>query len=97
MYNPRIEIIATNHENCHFLENNVLTAIAKLGINAQVNCITDAEEANRRRLGYTPALVINGRVVGQGKTISSRQIQLFLLEAGGVIKNDRANRSGLRN
>lgn len=76
----QIEIIGTSNENCHFLENNVLTAIAKLGITAQVNCITDIEEA-KRRLGCTPALVINGRVISQGNNVSSRQIQAVLREA----------------
>lgn len=76
-----IEIIGSSNENCHFLENNVLTASAKLGIAVHINCITDTEEVKRRRLGCTPALVINGRVISQGYNISSRQIQIILREA----------------
>jgi D-alanyl-D-alanine carboxypeptidase len=77
----QIEIIGNSNENCRFLENNVLTAIAKLGITAQVNCLTDVEEVKRRRLGCTPALVVNGRVISQGNNVSSRQIQAILQEA----------------
>ncbi len=81
MDTPHIEIIGNSNENCHFLENNVLTAIAKLGIAANVNCITDPEEVQRRRLGGTPALVINGKVISQGNNVSSRQIQAILQES----------------
>ncbi len=84
MSTVHIEIIGNSNENCHALEDNVLTAIAKLGIAAQVNCITDAEEAKRRRLGCTPALVINGRVISQGTNVSSRRIQVILQEATHV-------------
>lgn len=80
MHTFDIEIIGTHHENCHFLEDNVLTAIAKLGITAQVNCIADIEEVKRRRLRSTPALVIDGKVVSQGRQVSSKKIQSFLLE-----------------
>jgi len=77
----QIEIICTSHDNCHFLENNVLTAVAKLGIIAHVSCITDAEEAQRRQLNCTPVLMIDGQVVSQGKSLSSRRVQAFLVEA----------------
>ncbi|QZZ20693.1 thioredoxin family protein [Leptothermofonsia sichuanensis E412] len=79
-----IEIIGNSNEDCRFLENNVLTAMVKLGITAHVNCIADAEEVKRRRLGCTPVLTINGRVVSQGQNISSRHIQTFLREATDV-------------
>lgn len=80
MHTFDIEIIGTYNENCHFMEDNVLTAIAKLGINAKVNCIADIEEVKRRRLRCTPALVIDGRIVSQGRQVSSKKIQSFLRE-----------------
>ena len=47
MHTFDIEIIGTHNENCHFLEDNVLKAIAKLGFTAKVNCIEDIEEVKR--------------------------------------------------
>jgi Thioredoxin domain len=76
-----VEIIGRENEICHFLQSNVLTAIAKLSIAAQVKCITDNDEIKRRGLDCTPALIINGRVVGQGQNISSRKIQTLLWQA----------------
>ncbi|MBW4622338.1 MAG: thioredoxin family protein [Cyanosarcina radialis HA8281-LM2] len=81
MNSLHIEIIGNSNENCHLLENNVLTAIAKLGITAKVDCLMDVEQAKRRRLGRPPVLVINGRVASQGQTISSKQIEILLQEA----------------
>ena len=49
MHTFDIEIIGTYNENCHFMEDNVLTAIAKLGLTAKVNCIADIEEVKRRK------------------------------------------------
>lgn len=81
MHTLQIKIISTSIENCHFLENNVLTAIAKLGIAAQVNCIADEAAVQQWRLNCTPGLVVNGQLMSQGQNISSRQIQILLLEA----------------
>ena len=84
----QIEIISTNIENCRFLENNVLTAIAKLGIAAQVNCIADEAAVQQWRLNCTPGLVVNGQLVSQGQNISSRQIQILLLAATHAAPED---------
>ncbi|GAB4197156.1 MAG: hypothetical protein Fur006_45420 [Coleofasciculaceae cyanobacterium] len=73
-----IEIIGKDCKNHWLLDNNVFTAIAKLGITARVIHITDPTEVYKRGIIRTPALAINGEVVSQGQIISSRQIQLLL-------------------
>jgi predicted thioredoxin/glutaredoxin len=73
-----IEIIGKDCKNHWLLDNNVFTAIAKLGITARVIHITDSTEIYRRGIIHTPALVINGEVVCQGQIISSKRIQQLL-------------------
>jgi hypothetical protein len=78
-----IEIIGLNTESRRLLENNVCTAVAKLGVPAKVNCNSDLGEINRRRLKCTPALIVNGQIISQGKILASKQIQSLLLESIG--------------
>ncbi|KOP24340.1 hypothetical protein AMR41_21675 [Hapalosiphon sp. MRB220] len=73
-----IDIIATNNGDLKILENHTCIAINKLRLTARVTCIFDSDEIQRLKLISTPALLINGEVVSQGKMISSKQIQSIL-------------------
>ncbi|MFP4120083.1 MTH895/ArsE family thioredoxin-like protein [Coleofasciculus sp.] len=73
-----VEILGTGCKKCHQLEENARSAIASLGIAAEVVPITDPVEIAKRRVMSTPALAVNGKVVSKGKVISPEQIKPLL-------------------
>ncbi|HEY9833600.1 MAG TPA: thioredoxin family protein [Stenomitos sp.] len=77
--NPiKVEVLGSGCKKCQQLEENVQSAIASLGIEAEVRHITDPIEIAKRGVMSTPALAINGKVVSKGRVISPEQIQPLL-------------------
>lgn len=73
-----IKILGTGCPRCEALESNVLSALAELGIAADVEHVRDiAQIANYGVLG-TPALVVNGKVRSVGKALSKDQVLSLL-------------------
>lgn len=73
----KIEILGTGCKKCQQLETNAKEAVANLKLTAEVLHITDPVEIAMRGVMSTPAIAINGKVVGKG-AISSAQIQPLL-------------------
>jgi small redox-active disulfide protein 2 len=74
----KVEILGTGCKKCHQLEANAKEAIAALDLEAEVLHITNTMEIVSRGVMKTPALVVNGKVVSQGKVIEPAQIQPLL-------------------
>lgn len=73
-----VEILGTGCKKCHQLEENVKEAIASLNIEAVVLHIKDPMKIAERGVMSTPALVVNGKVVSQGKVATPEQIKPYL-------------------
>lgn len=77
--NPlKVEILGTGCKKCQQLEANAKAAIATLNLAAEVLHSTDSIEIARRGVLSTPAFMVNSRVIGKGKVMSSEEIQAFL-------------------
>lgn len=77
--NPiKVEVLGTGCKKCQQLEGNARDAIATLNVEAEVLHITDPVEIAKRGIMSTPALIINGKVVGKGKVMTSEEIQPLL-------------------
>ncbi|GAB4226587.1 MAG: thioredoxin family protein [Stanieria sp.] len=74
----KLEILGTGCKKCHQLEANAKEAIASVGEVAQVHHITDTMEIVKRGVMKTPALVIEGKVVSQGKVLTPEEIKPLL-------------------
>ncbi|SKB13986.1 conserved hypothetical protein [Planktothrix sp. PCC 11201] len=74
----KVEILGTGCKKCQQLEANAKEAITTLNLDAELLHITDPIEIAKHHVMSTPALAINGKVVTQGKVISSDQIQSLL-------------------
>ena len=74
----KVEIMGSGCQKCRQLEENARSAIASLGIEAEVQHITDQIEIAKRGVMSTPALAVNGKIVSKGKVISPEQIQPLL-------------------
>ncbi len=73
----KIEILGTGCKKCQQLEANAKEAVANLHLTAEILHITDPIEISMRGVMSTPAIAVNGKVVGKG-LISAEQIQPLL-------------------
>lgn len=77
--NPiKVEVLGTGCKKCQQLEANARDAIATLNLEAEILHITDPVEIAMRGVMSTPALTVNGKVVGKGKVMTSEEIQPLL-------------------
>jgi len=63
----KIEVLGPGCANCRKLEQDVNTALAELGIEAEVTKVTDLNKISSFGVLMTPGLVINGKVYSSGK------------------------------
>jgi len=73
-----VEVLGTGCKKCQQLEANAKEAIAQLNLEAEVSHITDPMKIAERGVMKTPALVVNGQLVSQGKVPTPEQIQPLL-------------------
>ncbi|MFN3420721.1 MAG: thioredoxin family protein [Armatimonadota bacterium] len=78
----KIEVLGPSCDRCYALENNVKQAVQQLGINAEIEHVTNIQELIKRLRQYramvTPVLVVNGKVLSQGKVPSVAEIVQML-------------------
>lgn len=74
----KIQILGSGCPNCKKLEANAREAIAALGINAEIEKITDIDQIMNFGVMMTPALAIDGVVKSSGKVLSKEQIMELL-------------------
>ncbi len=75
-----IKILGTGCPNCIKLENNVKAAIEKMGIEANIEKITDIADIMTYDIMSTPGLVINEKLVSSGKINKVDEIISLLQE-----------------
>ena len=73
-----IKILGTWCANCKKLESNILLALEKSWIKANVEKITDISEIMTYNILSTPWLVINEKLVSYGKIPEIKEIIDFL-------------------
>ncbi len=71
----KIEILGPGCTKCMSMEQNVTKAIAQLAVQADVEKVTDIQQIIRKGVMATPALVIDGKVVLQGKNPTVQQLK----------------------
>ncbi|MCX7030947.1 MAG: thioredoxin family protein, partial [Spirochaetes bacterium] len=63
----KIEVLGTGCPKCQSMEQNVRKALAELQVQAEVVKVTEINDMLARGVMWTPALVIDGKIVLQGK------------------------------
>ena len=71
----KIEVLGTGCPKCMSMEQNVKKAIAELAVDADVEKVADIQQIIQRGVMSTPALVIDGKVVLQGKNPTVDQLK----------------------
>lgn len=74
----KVQVLGSGCDKCKKLAANAQEAAAKLGLTCEVEKVTDINEITAYGVMMTPALVIDGKVVGVGKVLSPDEIAKFL-------------------
>lgn len=74
----KIEVLGTGCPKCMSLEGNVRKALEGLSLHADVEKVTEIEQIIQRGVMSTPALVIDGKVVLQGKNPTVDQLKKII-------------------
>ena len=71
----KIEVLGMGCPKCMSMEQNVKKALSELAVQADVEKVTDIQQIIQRGVMSTPALVIDGTVVLQGKNPTVEQLK----------------------
>jgi small redox-active disulfide protein 2 len=74
----KIQILGTGCPKCKALTQNAETAAKEMGIEYQIEKVTDINEIMKFGVMMTPALVIDGQVKVVGKVLVPEQIKAML-------------------
>lgn len=69
-----IKVLGPGCKNCTTLEKNVREALTRLGVDAELEKVTDYSEIMAHGVMSTPGLVIDGDVVSYGRVPTPTQI-----------------------
>ena len=73
-----IKVLGPGCPKCRKLFENVEQAVSELGIDCEVEKITDINAITNYRVMMTPALVIDGDVKSSGKALSVKELKTIL-------------------
>ena len=79
----KIQILGTGCSRCRDLTANAQKAVQELGVDVQIEKVTDIQEIIKFQILMTPGLVINGQVKAAGRIPSVEEIKQMLAPAGG--------------
>lgn len=74
----KIQILGTGCPKCKALTQNAETAAKEMGIEHQIEKVTEINEIMKFGVMMTPALVVDGQVKVVGKVLSPEQIKPML-------------------
>ena len=73
-----IKVLGAGCKSCHEMYENTKQAVNNIGLNIEVEYITDMQKIMEYGVMSMPALVINEKVVSQGKVLKEADIAKFL-------------------
>ncbi len=79
----KVQVLGSGCANCHKVEALAKQALTQLGVEGQVEMVTDMKEIMRMGVMNTPGIVINGKVVSTGRVPALSQITAMLTTALG--------------
>jgi small redox-active disulfide protein 2 len=74
----KVQILGAGCSKCKILEQHAREAVAELGIQAEVEKVTDIETIMGMGVMMTPALAIDGTVKSVGRVLTKDQIAGYL-------------------
>lgn len=74
----KIQVLGTGCAKCKKLEENVALAIKNLGLDYEIEKITDIKDILNYGIMMTPGLGIEGKIVSSGRLLNVREIETIL-------------------
>ena len=74
----KLQILGTGCPKCKQLTANAEAAVAELGLDAEVEKVTDIKQIMALGVMLTPALAVDGEVKSSGKVLSTDDIKKLL-------------------
>ena len=74
----KIQILGTGCPRCTMLKVNAERAVKELGIEADIEKISDIKEIMSFGVMSTPAIAIDGKVISSGKVLKPEEIKKHL-------------------
>jgi small redox-active disulfide protein 2 len=76
----KIQILGTGCTKCKALASNTEKAVKELGLNADIEKITEIQDILKFQILMMPGLVIDGHVKASGRVPSTDEIKQLLAE-----------------
>lgn len=73
-----VKVLGAGCKACHKQYENVKAAMKKMGVSVEVEYITDMQKVMEYGVMSMPALVVNEKVVSQGKVLKSNEVVALL-------------------
>jgi len=74
----KVQVLGSGCAKCKLLEEHAREAIAELGIQAEVEKVTDTDAIIEMGVMMTPALAIDGEVKSVGRVLTKDQVAVLL-------------------
>ena len=76
----RIKICATGCSHCSAMRENTIEAVKSMGLESELECVSDLAAISRLGVMATPTLLVDGRLVSSGKVLKPEQIIALIKE-----------------
>ena len=73
-----IKVLGAGCKSCHEQYENAKEAVENLGLNVEVEYITDMEKVMSYGIMSMPALLVNDKIVSVGKVLKPKEIEKLL-------------------
>ena len=77
-----IKVLGAGCKSCHEQYENAKAAVQALGLNVEVEYITDMEKVMGYGVMSMPAIVVNEKVVSMGKVLKAADVEKLLHKLG---------------
>ena len=77
-----IKVLGAGCKSCHEQYENTKAAVEAMGLNIEVEYITDMEKAMGYGVMSMPAIVVNEQVVAMGKVLKAADVEKLLRKLG---------------
>ena len=77
-----IKVLGAGCKSCHEQYENVTAAVKAMGLNLEVEYITDMEQVMAYGVMSMPAIVVNEKVVTMGKVLKASDVEKLLRKQG---------------
>ena len=77
-----VKVLGAGCKSCHEQYENAKTAVQALGLNVEVEYITDMEKVMAYGVMSMPAIVVNEKVVSMGKVLKAADVENLLQKLG---------------